>query len=75
MRAGATQMHLLFREDPVVPPGGHAAVVADDYDETLARLRDAGFEAQPRAEHWGVPRCFVRSPAGHRVEVMAEAPA
>ena len=40
-RAG-TQVHLLFADDPVVPPSGHAAVVVDDYDATLARLRAAG---------------------------------
>jgi catechol 2,3-dioxygenase-like lactoylglutathione lyase family enzyme len=74
VQAGATQVHLLFREEPVIPPGGHPAVVAEDYAETLARLSAAGHEAQPRREHWGAPRCFVRSPAGHRVEVMAEAP-
>jgi len=48
-RAG-TQVHLLFADDPVVPPSGHAAVVVDDYDATLARLRAAGHPVQPRAE-------------------------
>ena len=73
-RAG-TQVHLLFADDPVVPPSGHAAVVVDDYDATLARLRAAGHPVQPRAEHWGAPRAFVTAPGGHRVEVMAAAPA
>ncbi len=73
-RAG-TQVHLLFAETPVVPPGGHVAVVAEDHAATLDRLRDAGFAPAPRAEHWGAPRAFVRSPAGHRVEVMARPPA
>jgi catechol 2,3-dioxygenase-like lactoylglutathione lyase family enzyme len=65
-----TQIHLLFTDDPVAPPQGHVAVVARDYDATLAALRDAGFDPDPRHEHWGSPRCFVRDPAGHRVEVM-----
>jgi catechol 2,3-dioxygenase-like lactoylglutathione lyase family enzyme len=73
-RAG-TQVHLLFADDPVVPPSGHAAVVVEDYDATLARLRGAGHPVQPRKEHWGAPRAFVTAPAGHRVEVMAAAPA
>jgi catechol 2,3-dioxygenase-like lactoylglutathione lyase family enzyme len=72
-RAG-TQIHLLLTSDPVAPPQGHAAVVADDYDATLDRLRGAGFDPDPRTEHWGAPRSFVRDPAGHRVEVMAEPP-
>jgi catechol 2,3-dioxygenase-like lactoylglutathione lyase family enzyme len=72
-RAG-TQVHLLHSDDPVVPPEGHHAVVADDYDATLARLREAGFDPEPRTEHWGAPRAFVRNPAGHRVELMAAPP-
>jgi catechol 2,3-dioxygenase-like lactoylglutathione lyase family enzyme len=72
-RAG-TQIHLLFRQDPGVPPQGHVAVVVDDYAETLARLRRRGFDPEPRVEHWGAPRAFVRDPAGHRIELMAAAP-
>lgn len=71
---GGTQIHLLFAEDPVVAPEGHVAVVAADYDAALARLRDAGFAAEPRTEHWGVPRTAVTAPGGHRVEVMSSAP-
>ena len=72
-RAG-TQVHLLFADDPVVPPSGHHAVVAEDYEATLARLRDAGFEVEPRREHWGAPRSYVHDPAGHLVELMAAPP-
>ena len=70
-----TQIHLMYADDPVVPPKGHAAVVAEDYDRAYTALRDAGHDPEPRPEHWGVPRCFVRDPAGHRVEVMAASPA
>jgi catechol 2,3-dioxygenase-like lactoylglutathione lyase family enzyme len=49
-------------------------VVVDDYDATIARLRAEGFDTQPREEHWGAPRSFVRDPAGHRVEVMSAPP-
>ena len=69
-----TQIHLLCDDDPVVPPSGHAAVVVDDFDATTAALRDAGFDPQERTRHWGAARAFVHSPAGHTVEVMAEAP-
>jgi catechol 2,3-dioxygenase-like lactoylglutathione lyase family enzyme len=72
-RAG-TQVHLLFAEDPDVPAQGHVAVVAGDYAATLDRLRAAGFAPEARPEHWGAPRAFVRSPGGHRVEVMAAPP-
>lgn len=69
------QIHLLFEDDPVVPRQGHVAVVCPDYDATVARLREAGHEVDPRREHWGSPRCFVDDPAGHRVELMLFAPA
>jgi catechol 2,3-dioxygenase-like lactoylglutathione lyase family enzyme len=74
VQRGATQVHLLLDDEPVVPPSGHAAVVAEDFDATLAALRRAGHEAEERARHWGAARAFTRSPAGHRVEVMAAPP-
>ncbi len=74
VQAGPTQIHLLYADEPAVPPEGHVAVVVADHDATLAALRDAGFDPQPRTRYWGSPRAFVRSPAGHRVEVMAFAP-
>ena len=74
MQAGDTQIHLLYAEDPVAPPEGHVAVVVADHEATLAALRDAGFEPQPRTQYWGSPRAFVLSPSGHRVELMAFAP-
>jgi hypothetical protein len=70
-----TQVHLMPVDDPVVPPSGHHAVLLSDYDATLATLRDAGFDPEPRQEHWGAARSFVRNPAGHRVELMAASPA
>lgn len=74
VQRGSTQVHLLFVDDPVVMPEGHVAVVAGDYDGALQRLEDAGFTVEPRAEHWGAPRCYVTAPGGHRVEVMAFPP-
>lgn len=69
------QIHLLFTDAPEVPASGHVAVVERAYDAALARLSAAGFEPEPRREHWGSRRCFVRAPGGHRVEVMAAPPA
>lgn len=69
-----TQVHLLLTDGPVVPAQGHAAVVVADFDAAAAALRDAGFEVQARTEHWGAARAFTRSPAGHRVELMAAPP-
>jgi len=72
-RAG-TQVHLLFAEEPVVPPHGHVAVVAEAFAEVCARLAAVGRIPELRAEHWGAPRAFVSSPAGHRVELTAAPP-
>lgn len=74
VQRGPTQVHLLFAERPVVPVEGHVAVVVEDFDDALEALRAAGLDPQPRSEHWGSPRAFVRCPAGHRVELMAFAP-
>ena len=69
-----TQIHLLFTDDPVVPPQGHVAVVAEQWDAAIAALQEAGHDPQERTRHWGAARAFVHTPAGHTVEVMAAAP-
>jgi catechol 2,3-dioxygenase-like lactoylglutathione lyase family enzyme len=74
VQRGGTQIHVMYKDAPTVPPAGHAAVVAPDYEATLDRLRSAEIDIEPRPAHWGAARCFVRSPAGHRVEVMAAPP-
>jgi catechol 2,3-dioxygenase-like lactoylglutathione lyase family enzyme len=74
VQRGETQIHLLWSDEPVAPPEGHAAVVVDDYESTLGRLREAGHDPEPRTEHWGAPRSFVRAPGGHRVELMSAPP-
>lgn len=75
LERGGTQVHLLHEPSPTVPPRGHLALVAPDFDAALARLRAAGFEPEPRRSHWGAPRALVTAPGGHRVELMAAPPA
>ncbi len=70
-----TQVHLMPEESPTVPPRGHLAVVALDFEATIARLRERGFEVEPRREHWGALRAHAIAPGGHRVELMAAPPA
>lgn len=70
-----TQVHLMPEDDPTVPSPGHLAVVAPDFDITVARLREHGFEVEPKGEHWGQPRVVAIAPGGHRVELMAAPPA
>ena len=69
-----TQIHLLHTEEATAPSLGHAAVVAEDFDAAVSRLREAGFEVEDARELWGAMRAFAVAPAGHRVEVMAAPP-
>jgi hypothetical protein len=69
-----TQIHLERNESPVVPPHGHAAVVVADFEQTVERLREAGFEVTAGREHWGASRAKALAPGGHLVELMAAPP-
>ena len=73
LQRSGDQIHLLYSDAPA-PPSGHFAVVVGDYEATTRAVREAGHEVDPRFEHWGSPRAYLRDPAGHRVEVMAYAP-
>lgn len=74
MQREGTQIHLLPKEAPATTHDGHAAVLAEDYDAALARLREAGFDPQPGTDAWDAPRSFVRDPSGNLVEVMSAVP-
>jgi catechol 2,3-dioxygenase-like lactoylglutathione lyase family enzyme len=69
----AVQLHLMPTPE-ARPAQGHVAFVVGDYDATVARLRDAGHEVEPRRAHWGSARAYVRDPAANIVELMAAAP-
>lgn len=76
-----TSLHLMFRDREGVdierspePGAGHIALVVDQYDAVIAALSAAGTDVEPRSEHWGSPRSYVRDPAGNTVELMAFAP-
>jgi catechol 2,3-dioxygenase-like lactoylglutathione lyase family enzyme len=73
LERGATQIHLMPRDDAQVQ-SGHIGIVVETYDTTIEQLRREGHEIDPRTAHWGSPRAYVRDPAGHLVEVMAFAP-
>ena len=66
-------LHLQFTDVPVEAQG-HVAFVVERYEDTLETLREAGHDVEPRREHWGSPRAYVRDPAGNLVELMARAP-
>jgi catechol 2,3-dioxygenase-like lactoylglutathione lyase family enzyme len=64
---GGTQIHLLWTEDPVIPPDGHVAVRVDDLDAL-------GVALEERTRHWGERRCYTHTPSGHLVEVFEVPP-
>jgi hypothetical protein len=70
-----TQVHLLRTDAPIVPDRGHAAVVVPDFERSVERLRDSGFEVTPKRERWGSRRVDAIAPGGHRVELMERPPA
>jgi len=79
LQSGATQIHLMPTEagDPeagTARRAGHVGVVVEAYEETIERLRAEGHSIDPRREHWGSPRAYVRDPAGNLVELMAWPP-
>jgi catechol 2,3-dioxygenase-like lactoylglutathione lyase family enzyme len=74
LQRDGTQIHLLHNDAATVPPLGHAAVVAEDFEAAVKRLREAGFEVEDARELWGASRAFALAPAGHRVELMAAPP-
>jgi catechol 2,3-dioxygenase-like lactoylglutathione lyase family enzyme len=68
------QIHLMHTDLPTIPPRGHVAIVAPEFEPTLERLRAHGFVVETRREHWGAPRALALAPGGHRVELMAAPP-
>ncbi len=69
-----TQIHLVEVTEPVIPAIGHLAVVAPDFDSTIIRLKECGFEVREGRRLWGSGRAKAVTPAGHTVELMASPP-
>ena len=74
LEKAGTQIHLMHVDDPVIPARGHVAIISRDFEKTLARLVEGGFEPVEGRRLWGDRRVKVTSPGGHRVEVMASPP-
>jgi catechol 2,3-dioxygenase-like lactoylglutathione lyase family enzyme len=69
-----TQIHLLRTDQPTIPQHAHPAIVVPDFDRTLERLEESGFEVRPKRERWGSKRADATAPSGHRVELMEHPP-
>jgi catechol 2,3-dioxygenase-like lactoylglutathione lyase family enzyme len=71
---GGTQVHLMASEQPTIPREGHPAVIVPDFELTIERLLESGFEVTPKRERWGSARAQALAPSGHKVELMEAAP-
>jgi catechol 2,3-dioxygenase-like lactoylglutathione lyase family enzyme len=74
VQRGGTQIHLMHTGTPTVPRQGHLAFFVEDYEDTVAALREAGFALEFGREHWGAPRGKTTAPGGHLIELMAAPP-
>lgn len=74
LERGGTQIHLMHEAQPTMPERGHLALVVPEFEATLERLREHGFDTRPGREHWGAPRAHAIAPGGHRIELMASPP-
>ncbi len=72
--SGGAQIHLVHTDDPMVPANGHVAVAAPDFEQTVARLEDEGFEVREGRKLWGARRAKVTCPSGHQVELIEGPP-
>lgn len=71
---GPTMIHLQFAEEVGDSGPGHLGIIVPKYAATIGMLSAAGVNIEPRAEHWGSPRCYVSDPAGNRLELMECSP-
>jgi catechol 2,3-dioxygenase-like lactoylglutathione lyase family enzyme len=73
-------VHVYWGDDVVLAPEPpaprHFALVfgADRYKEVHRQCKERGFLITDGTPYWGSPRCFVKDPAGNRVELMEWAP-
>jgi hypothetical protein len=70
LERGGTHIHLIHTDAATAPVLGHAAVVVDDFEGTMARIAEAGHEVEETRQLWGARRAFAVGPGGHRVELM-----
>jgi len=67
-----TQVHVSEREGDVHPQS-HFALVVDDFDGVLSRLRAVGAPWDDQPDIFGGRRGFTRDPAGNRIELLEPA--
>ncbi|HET7481398.1 MAG TPA: VOC family protein [Actinomycetota bacterium] len=66
---GAQQVHVTIDEHNP-PQKAHFALVVDDFDEVIERLRNSGSHIEQASEMPGRRRFYTRDPAGNRLEIV-----
>ncbi len=69
-RAGTAELHLGVEDGFRPARKAHPALLVDDLDAVVGRLRAAGFAAEPDDLLPGYRRCYVADPFGNRVELL-----
>ena len=71
--AGSGYIGVCGRGEAEEPKGLILTLVTDDVDGWFEKLRAAGTEVEKEPAHhpeYGIYHCFVRDPAGYRVEIQ-----
>jgi catechol 2,3-dioxygenase-like lactoylglutathione lyase family enzyme len=68
-----TQLHVSERPDAGAHPDQHYALVVDDFEGVLVRLRERAAPWVDQADLFGGRRGWTRDPAGNRIEVCERA--
>ncbi len=71
--APGSQLHISERAGAQAHPDQHFALVLDNFDLVLERLRDAGAPWQEQPDLFGGRRGSTRDPSGNRVELLEAA--
>jgi catechol 2,3-dioxygenase-like lactoylglutathione lyase family enzyme len=69
----STQVHLVIGA-PVADPAHFALDLGSEFDRVVERLASRKVFVREARDLWGARRCFVRDPAGNRVELFERAP-
>lgn len=70
---GGMQLHISERPGTIVDKERHFALVLDDYDATLATLREHGATVNERPPVNGTRRAMTYDPLGNGVELIEDA--
>ena len=69
-RAGNQEIHISIDEHNP-PKVAHFAIVVDNFDVAVERLRGAGYHIEQASSIPGRHRLYTRDPAGNRIEIMS----